>query len=264
MTAGWSGDVRALFVTAHPDDETICAGGMIALLARRGVSVTVCCSTRGEGGVTGEPPVCLPEDLGACREGELRRAAAVLGAERVTFLGYVDPAAGPGNVLKAASDDLEEYAGRVLATLRAERPQLVVTHGSDGEYGHPQHVMTHRAVMLAWQRWGEPGGSLYTFAPAAEAGRYFGAFRNASDPPTAMVDIASVLGLKEEAFACHASQVATTLRDAGLPRVAGMFPPWEGLSRWRGGRALEGLLGPTVVTELPVAERNPAGSGGVR
>jgi LmbE family N-acetylglucosaminyl deacetylase len=263
VTGAGEGEVRALVVTAHPDDETICVGGVIALLARRGVKVTICCSTRGEGGVTGEPPICLPGELGARREGELRQAAAVLGAVRVMFLGYVDPAVGPGNALRAASDDLEEFAGQVLWTLRRERPQLVVTHGSDGEYGHPQHVATHRAVRLAWQRWDDAGrGSLYSFAPATGPGQYFGVFRNASDEATAMVDISSVLAVKERAFACHASQVATTLRDAGLAQVEGMFPPWEGLRRWSGGPALEELLGAAVTVPVTAAG-NSRGSRGV-
>ncbi len=243
MTTVLAGETRALIVVAHPDDETICAGGIIALLAGRGVKVTICCSTRGEGGVAGDPPVCLAAELGACREGELRRAAAVLGAADVRFLGYVDPPVGPSNTLRAASDDVEEFAGRLLMVLREVRPQMVVTHGSNGEYGHPQHVVTHRAVRRAWARWGQAGASLYTFAPAAPSGQYFGAFRNASDEPTVMVDVSGVLAVKERAFACHASQVAATLKDAGLKEVAGMFPLWEGLRRWAGGPVLEVLFG---------------------
>ncbi|MDP3046330.1 MAG: PIG-L family deacetylase, partial [Chloroflexota bacterium] len=54
--------VIVLIIVAHPDDETICAGGTMALLASRGVDVTVACSTRGEGGVSGDPPLCRTKE----------------------------------------------------------------------------------------------------------------------------------------------------------------------------------------------------------
>jgi LmbE family N-acetylglucosaminyl deacetylase len=49
---------RLLAILAHPDDETFRCGGMLALLARRGVRVWVLCATRGEAGDCGDPPVC--------------------------------------------------------------------------------------------------------------------------------------------------------------------------------------------------------------
>lgn len=236
------GAKRALVLSAHPDDETICAGGTMALLARSGVAVTICCSTRGEGGVVGSPPVCRPQDLGACRTRELRRAGRVLGAAAVTFLGYVDPPVAAGHVLQAATGDVGEYAGRILRVLRRRRPLVVITHGSNGEYGHPQHVVTHRAMLAAWREWDNDSAALYTFAAAASPGQYFSAFRNAEDVPTLVVDIRSVLDLKHRAFACHASQIAVTLRDAGLSDMAGMFPAWEALRRWAGPPLLEEWL----------------------
>jgi N-acetylglucosamine malate deacetylase 2 len=232
---------KLLLVTAHPDDETICAGGTLALLARRGVAITILCSTRGEGGVCGDPSLCLPQGLGAVRERELRCAAAALGVSQVLFLGYVDPPVGPGNLLRAATDDLDEFASRIRAVVERVRPQVVLTHGSNGEYGHPQHGMTHRAVKTALA--GPRSVALYTFAAAAPAGGYFGAFRNPDDPPTLTVDISQVLGDKHRAFACHATQVATTVRDAGLATMDGMFPPCESFRRWRGRALLEAWLG---------------------
>jgi LmbE family N-acetylglucosaminyl deacetylase len=241
---------QALIIVAHPDDETICAGGALALLAGRGVALTVACSTRGEGGVTGDPPLCEPADLGDRREAELRSAARLLGVEFVLFLGYVDPPVGPGNLPQAAAMDLAEYAGRVLKLLQSVDPDLVITHGSDGEYGHPQHIITHRAVMAAWHRWRQQqredagiveGASLYTFAAGCPPEDAFSVFRNPSDAPTTVVDITAVRQRKIAAFAAHATQVATTLKDAGLPGTQNMFPSQEFYRRWTGPPLLERL-----------------------
>lgn len=220
----------------------------MALLADHGIDVVVACSTRGEGGVTGDPPLCLPAELGDRREAELRLAARLLGTKSVLFLGYVDPPVAPGNLPQAATTDVGEYAGRVLSLLRAVGPDMVLTHGSNGEYGHPQHVITHQAVLMAWRQWqdktrgGTEQGSLYTFAAGCPPGDAFGAFRNPSDVPTAVVDISAVRQRKTEAFEAHATQVATTLRDAGLPSTRNMFPAREYYRRWGGAPLLETLL----------------------
>ncbi|HLV35170.1 MAG TPA: PIG-L family deacetylase, partial [Spirillospora sp.] len=66
---------------AHPDDETVLAGGMIALMTQQNIRVHVVGATRGEGGELGEPPVVADRaDLGAVREAELRCAVKQLGA----------------------------------------------------------------------------------------------------------------------------------------------------------------------------------------
>jgi len=52
--------VNVLAFFAHPDDETMLAGGILALLSRGGAQVHYLCATRGEGGEVGEPPVCEP------------------------------------------------------------------------------------------------------------------------------------------------------------------------------------------------------------
>ena len=83
--------MRVLAISAHPDDETMFAGGMLAKLAREGNELYILVSTRGEGGEVGEPPVGPKERLGEYREAEMRCAARALGARDVFFLDYVDP-----------------------------------------------------------------------------------------------------------------------------------------------------------------------------
>ena len=140
---------RVVSIGAHPDDETAFAGGLLAKHVSERSDVQIICLTRGEGGELGEPPLCSVQELGAVRERELRRAAAALGATDVTFLDFVDPriAVGePGRPIDATHEELTAAIGREIERLR---PDIVITHGSNGEYGHPQHIATHQAVRQA-------------------------------------------------------------------------------------------------------------------
>lgn len=133
---------------AHPDDETILAGGIITLLARQGVLAQVVCATRGEGGEVGDPPVVPdPELLGAAREAELRCAVHTLGASVTVLDSYTDLTVGEGEALypfAVAFDTLAAQFGEIADHYQAD---LVLTHGADGEYGHPAHQLVHRAVL---------------------------------------------------------------------------------------------------------------------
>ena len=128
-----------------------------------------------------------------------------------------------------------------------------------GSTATPSTCITHRAVLAAWRQWARRGAALYTFAAAAAPGRYFSTFRNDDDPPTVDVDIAPVLAAKHRAFACHATQIATTLKDAGLASMEGMFPPWESFRRRRGPPLLERWLGLPVEPGRGPGNRGAAG-----
>ncbi|MFZ2751408.1 MAG: PIG-L family deacetylase, partial [Propioniciclava sp.] len=52
---------RVLFVHAHPDDETLATGGLIAALAERGVDVFLLTAPRGEQGEIVPGSFTLPE-----------------------------------------------------------------------------------------------------------------------------------------------------------------------------------------------------------
>lgn len=77
-----------LVISAHPDDETMAAGGTIAMHAARGNAVYLLETTRGEGGEVGAPPLTDRTQPGAYREGELCAAAAELGVHEVFFLPF--------------------------------------------------------------------------------------------------------------------------------------------------------------------------------
>jgi LmbE family N-acetylglucosaminyl deacetylase len=135
-------------VLAHPDDETLATGGTLARYAAEGVAISIVCATRGERGWREAPDAYPgPEALGRIREAELHAAAEALGfdAGAVEFLDYRD-----GELDQAEPD---EAVTRIVRALRARRPQVVITFGADGAYGHPDHIaisqFTTAAVMAA-------------------------------------------------------------------------------------------------------------------
>jgi LmbE family N-acetylglucosaminyl deacetylase len=135
-------ELRLMCVLAHPDDESMGAGGTLALCAAEGIATSVVCATRGERGWAG------PEDqnpglaaLGRRREAELRAAAQVLGVREVAFLDYVD-----GDLDQA---DPGEAIARIVAHVRRVQPHVVVTFGPDGAYGHPDHIAICQLTIAA-------------------------------------------------------------------------------------------------------------------
>jgi N-acetylglucosamine malate deacetylase 2 len=200
-----------LCVVAHPDDETILCGGTLAMLSARGVAVHVLCLTRGEGGELGEPPLCTREALGAVREKEMVCAVGQLGGKNLSFLGYVDPLIGPGEALYAPEHDPTLLAGRIAAAIKQFGPEVVLTHGSNGEYGHPAHKLVHAMSKAAILSLGEAAPWLYSFA-ASYPEHPYPRLSNVGDAADIVVDVSACLDQKEAAARCHATQMALFVR----------------------------------------------------
>jgi LmbE family N-acetylglucosaminyl deacetylase len=123
--------LRLLCILAHPDDETLGCGGIFAKYAAEGVETFLITASRGEKGRIGtERPG--PAVVGPVREAELRRAVEVLGIRELNLLGYMD-----GEIDRA---DPRQAISKIAAHVRRIRPQVVVTFGSDGAYGHVDHI----------------------------------------------------------------------------------------------------------------------------
>ena len=122
---------RLLGIFAHPDDEVFCAGGTIARAAEAGAEIMIVSATRGEQGQIRDAAVATRRTLGAVREGELRAAAAELGAQRVQVLAY------PDGTLQHHRSSL---GAAITGIMRQFDPDTVVTFGADGGYGHPDHI----------------------------------------------------------------------------------------------------------------------------
>lgn len=126
----------ALFIYAHPDDETFGAAGTIGLLRSRGWRVVLACATLGDKGKCGDPPMCAPEELPARRESELRDAACILDISEIHLLGYRDR--------ELASAPPEEMRSKLAGIIRAEKPEIVFTFDPNGFNVHPDHVAISR------------------------------------------------------------------------------------------------------------------------
>jgi N-acetyl-1-D-myo-inositol-2-amino-2-deoxy-alpha-D-glucopyranoside deacetylase len=148
-------------VFAHPDDETFGIGGTLARYgADPGVRVVLVCATRGEAGEISDPQLATAERLGEVREQELRCACQTLGIDDLFFLGYRDSgmAGTPENKhpQALAMADEGEAVGKIVAHIRRERPEVVVTFDEKGGYGHPDHMAIHRFAKAAFAAAADP------------------------------------------------------------------------------------------------------------
>ncbi len=150
---GQSGRQRTIvFTHAHPDDEAIFTGGVMALLARRGWRVVLVLATRGELGIVPDE-LARGSAIAEQRMAESENAAAQLGLQRVEHLGYRDSgmAGDPANEAPGAfaTARTEEAVDRLAVTLAEERPAALVTYDPRGIYGHPDHVKIHEVAVEA-------------------------------------------------------------------------------------------------------------------
>ncbi len=130
-----------LGIFAHPDDESLVAGGTLAACANAGLDVVLVCATRGEEGPIASASLGSRATLGAVREAELEAAARALGARAVECLGYPD-----GGVEWADPPGLVADLQRLV---RRWRPAAVITFGPEGLYWHPDHVAVHGCTVAA-------------------------------------------------------------------------------------------------------------------
>ena len=130
------GPLSLLFVFAHPDDESFSGAGTAMKAVTAGARIVLVTATLGERGKTGDPPVCAPEEIAACRQRELRDAARIIGFEEVHLLGFRDQ-----ELANAATDEIRR---KLVAILREEKPAVVFTFDPDGFNRHPDHVAISR------------------------------------------------------------------------------------------------------------------------
>jgi N-acetyl-1-D-myo-inositol-2-amino-2-deoxy-alpha-D-glucopyranoside deacetylase len=189
------GVTSVLLVHAHPDDETISTGALIADMVSRGILVSLLTATRGERGDVVPGPLSGLQGTDALtsrREDELRAAAQALGIGECQWLGE-PPARAPGLPARRYRDSgmswirpglagpaidfelddealtratLQEVADDIGALLGRRHPSLVISYGHGGGYGHPDHVRVHEAALAASRAAGIPFAEI-VHAPAA-------------------------------------------------------------------------------------------------
>lgn len=220
-------------VHAHPDDEVIQTGGVLAKAAAEGIRTVLVTCTGGEqgDGPNGVKPGEAGHDAAevrAVRMAELAASAKLLGIEHIELLGYQDsgmegwPAnEAPGSFWKA---DFDEATGRLVALMEQYQPQVVVTYDETGGYGHPDHIQAHRVAVAATERSGIPGKLYYTAMPVSGFRQMFEYMKehglsadwmDMEEPPdfgtpdeliTTVVDVVPHARQKVKALEAHASQ----------------------------------------------------------
>lgn len=143
-------------VHAHPDDEVITTGGVLAKAAAEGFRTAVVTCTGGElGEVVGEgmdPEEVFPR-LAEVRLEELRASLKILGAGDPRLLGYRDSGMigtdGNNDPRSFWQANFNEAVGKLVAQIREFRPSVLVGYDGFGGYGHPDHVQAHRVMLVA-------------------------------------------------------------------------------------------------------------------
>ena len=129
--------LKLMAVLAHPDDESLGFGGVLARYADEGVETSLVTATRGQSGrfrghARNAPEHPGEDALAAIREGELRAAAGTLGINDLSILDYRD------QFLDQA--DARDAIRQIAFHIRRVRPHVVLTFAPDGSYGHPDHI----------------------------------------------------------------------------------------------------------------------------
>jgi mycothiol S-conjugate amidase len=170
-----------LTIHAHPDDESSKGAGTVARYHAEGVRTVLVCCTGGEAGDILNPAMDTDEvraRLPEVRREELDRAAAIIGYDEVVHLGYRDSGM-PDSEANAHPDafanaDLDEAVGRLVAVLRRERPQVIVTYADDQQgYPHPDHLRVHDITHPAVERAADPAWYPEAGAPWQVAKVYY-------------------------------------------------------------------------------------------
>jgi LmbE family N-acetylglucosaminyl deacetylase len=133
--------LKLMVIFAHPDDEAFGMGGTLAKYAAEHYDVSLVTATRGEAGLIAEADMANTANLPDVREQELRCACGIYGINPPRFLDYQDgqlPAVNQGQAV-----------GKLVRILRESRPDVVVTFGPDGIYGHYDHIAVHRWATIA-------------------------------------------------------------------------------------------------------------------
>ncbi len=237
-------------VHAHPDDEASKGAGTVARYATEGIRAALVCCTGGEEGEILNPAADTPEvraDLGAVRMAELRASVDAIGYAELYLLGYRDSGMA-GTEANARADNfanapLDEAVGKLVAVIRREQPQVLVTYGDERAfYEHPDHIRVHEISVVAFDAAGDADRFPDAGAPWQPSKLYYSGFsfrriralhdayerigeespyaeriaqmeaawgsdRPPIAPPTTLVDVSDFLEARRRALIAHRTQI---------------------------------------------------------
>lgn len=222
----------ALVVVAHPDDIDFGMAGTIATLTDAGTRVVYCLATNGNAGEG--PPGLSRDEVGALREEEQRKAAAIVGVHEVHFLGHPDGAV-------VASVELRRDISRAI---RQVRPDLVLTQSPERRWdriyaSHPDHLAVAEATISAVY---PDARNPYAHPELLDEGHEPHAVPEvwvvSLEPLDLFVDVTHVIDRKIAALEAHTSQVSE--RDVA-ELVRGWARAQGGFAGLHDGRMAEGF-----------------------
>jgi LmbE family N-acetylglucosaminyl deacetylase len=222
-------------------------GGTLAYYRTQGVDVHVICLTGGEAGTVDPKFLENGQTIAELRAGELHKAAKILGLASVSVGWYRDSGM-PGTAdnehpQALINQPVEVVAARLAQEIRRIRPQVVITHDPIGGYKHPDHIAVHKATVQAFHTAADPDAYPETpYAPFQPSKLYYHVFemkwfrffinmmrligrnprkfgrnqdvdlysllQERNFPVHARINVRSVLPIRDEAAACHASQLS--------------------------------------------------------
>jgi mycothiol S-conjugate amidase len=248
-------------VHAHPDDESSKGAATVARYHAEGVRTVLVCCTGGEAGEILNPAMDRPdvkERLAEVRMQELAEATAIIGFDEVVLLGYRDSGM-PETPFNEdprcfAKADLDEAIGRLVAVIRRERPQVVITYPDDQQgYRHPDHLRVHDITVPAFEAAGDPDAYPGTGDPWQPRKLYYSAWSQArmramhakflelgiespyseewmnrpgmDDRITTKIDVSGHHTVRRDALIAHATQIDPTSKFwFGLPPDVVAYP----------------------------------------
>jgi mycothiol S-conjugate amidase len=235
-------------VHAHPDDEASKGAGTVARYAAEGIRSTLVCCTGGEEGDILNPKADTADvraHLGAVRMAELRASVDAIGYAELYLLGYRDSGM-PGTEANGRLDNfanapLDEAVGKLVAIIRREQPQVLVTYGDERAfYEHPDHIRVHEISVVAFDAAGDADRFPAAGPPWRPTKLYYSGFsfrriralheayermgeespyaermaRMAElppdlkiTPPTTMIDVGDFLDARRRALLAHRTQI---------------------------------------------------------
>jgi LmbE family N-acetylglucosaminyl deacetylase len=238
--SGGGGTLVAVF--AHPDDETIVAPAL-SHAARNGATVYLVVATDGRRGVSKHAGIPAGDSLATVRASEARCSAAALGARPPLLLGFED--AGLSVLSPWPGEPLDRLAKRIDSTLRVLHPDVVLTWGPEGGYGHQDHRLVGDVVTQVFQSGAVGSARLlyvgFTADRIAGAPRWYGSHVY----PTAQALLTTRITFDERdreaarrAIACHKSQATEADMNESFTALTHLWNGQVAFQQWRGGPSM--------------------------
>ena len=148
---------RALAIVAHPDDMEFGASSAVARWTAQGKDISYILMTSGEAGIDG----MSPEEAGPAREEEELESAAIVGVEKVEFLGYTD------GVIEYNLDLRRDLARKI----RRYRPEILITLSHHLTWpGGPLNMADHRWLAYGVMDASRDAGNRWIFPELLDEG----------------------------------------------------------------------------------------------